>query len=142
MIKVSQYIETMGCEKFKKFLAQSFDINMLFQISDNNIIVLFDGWRGKNMGTWYKFTNDDNVVLEFYSNEYNIQLIKGTIKQTLSLPSTLNDFINDMNRYNVQLYWGEWIDVNFEPKEYLHKDEIRQYYVDLLSKMDKSHELL
>lgn len=142
MIKVSQYIETMGCEKFKKFLAQSFDINMLFQISDNNIIVLFDGWRGKNMGTWYKFTNDDNVVLEFYSNEYNVLFPQNKIKQTIPLPKSLDEFINDMNKYNVQLFWSDWVDANFEPHEYLNKDDIRQYYEDLLGKMDKSHELL
>jgi hypothetical protein len=115
---------------------------MLFQKSDSNIIVLFDGWRGKDMGTWYRYTSDDNVVLEFYSNEYNILLPYNKIKQTLPFPKSLNEFINDMCKYNVQLYWGDWIDENFEPQEYLNNENIRQYYVDLLAKMDKSHELL
>jgi hypothetical protein len=46
-----------------------------------------------------------------------------------------------MNRFGVELYWTRWIDENFEPKEYLHVDDIKKYYVDLLTKLDKSNEL-
>jgi hypothetical protein len=60
----------------------------------------------------------------------------------LSIPTTIDDFINDMNRFGVQLYWTEWIDNNFEPKDYLKSDEIKEYYSNLLLRMGKSHELL
>jgi len=131
-----------GSEKFRTFLNQQFDMNILYQIDNVQTNVLFDGWRGKDMGTWKRFTNDDNIVLEFYPTHYVVVYPKSTAKMLMGLPLTINDFINDMYRDNVQLYYTEWIHENFEPKDYLHKDEIRMYFVDLLSRMDKSHELL
>ena len=142
MLKVVPYIMLHGSEKFQTFLNQRFDMNILYQIDNVQTNVLFDGWRGKNMGTWIRFTNDDNVMLEFYPTLYNAVHPKSTAKYMMPLPLTINEFINDMHRCNVQLYWSEWIHENFEPKDYLHKDEIRQYFVDLLSRMGKSHELL
>jgi hypothetical protein len=133
MRKVVPFIETIGNDKFKQFLIQSFSVEMLKEI--------FDGWRGKDMGSWYKYTNQHGVVLELYPTQYIIVFPKG-VKYTQPLPVTLNDFINDMLRFGVELYWGEYMDMNFEPKDYFHKDEIRDYFVDLLTKMGKSHELL
>ena len=142
-IEVVSYIETTGDEKFKNFLFKPFSFNMLDMISvDINIEVIFDEWKGKNMGNWYKFKNDDNYILEFYSTEYTIIFPDGREKQSLKIPSTINDFINDMNRFNIALYWSKWIDINFEPKQYLKKSDIRNYYQKLLNKMEKSHELL
>ena len=137
---VMPYIETMGCDRYKKFIMQPFSIDML-NSNDDAIPTYFDGWRRKNMGTWEKLTNDDNIILEFYPNQYNIIIPKAN-KITISLPLTINDFINDMQKYNVQLYWSTWMDENFEPKEYLNQNQIREYFVDLLNKMDKSYELL
>ena len=59
-----------------------------------------------------------------------------------AVPATIDDFITDMNGFAVPLYWTEWIDLNFEPKEYLCVEEIKNYFTDLLTKMGKSHELL
>lgn len=134
----------MGSEEFKEFLAKPFTVDMLYPVfNDKSCDTLFDDWRGKNMVNWYKFTNEDNVVLEFYPTYYNVKKdSKDSTTYMLSIPADLNDFINDMDRFGIQLYWSEWVDKNFEPKEYLESDEIRQYFVDLLKKMDKSHELL
>jgi len=142
MIKVIPYIKTNGTQNFKKFLLNSFDVNMLCNITENkNITVLFDGWKGKNMNGWYKFINDNGITLEFYPNHYIIIDNKLNTKQTLPLPQTINDIINDMDRFNIQLYWTKWIDLNFEPNDYLHSDEIKTYYVDLMNKMNKSYEI-
>jgi len=130
MIKVAPYIATIGDEKFKEFLLGEFKTDMLN--------TLFADWREKDMLNWHRFTNGDDVVLEFYADNYVIK--KGDIK--LSLPETINDFINDMRRAGVQLYWTIWIDENFEPKQYLHLNEIENYYREVLKKMDKSQELL
>jgi len=46
-----------------------------------------------------------------------------------------------MDRFGIQLYWNEWIPENFNPKDYLKEDEIRNYYVTLLGRLDKSFEL-
>ena len=144
MIKTVPYILTKGSEKFKDFLALPFTIDMLYPVfGDKSRDMLFDDWRGKDMVNWHRFTNDGKIVLEFYPTYYLIRKDKPeTAKYMLSIPESIDDFINDMDRFKIQLYWTKWIDENFEPKEYLHKDEIEQYFVNLLLKMGKSHELL
>ena len=144
MVSVVPYSETTKSEKFKKFLATSFTVDMLYPVfNDKSVDTLFDGWRGKNMVNWFKFTNDNKIILEFYPTYYTVRKdVKDGITYMLSIPKTINDFINDMNRFGVHLYWTDWIDQNFEPKEYLHINEIKNYFTDLLTKMGKSHELL
>lgn len=144
MIKVTPYNETIGCEKFKEFLAISFKTDMLYSIFyDKSCETLFENWRGKDMLKWSKFNNDE-YTLEFYPTYYTLKKNKpvNSTKYVIPIPKTINDFINDMVRFDIQLYWTPWIDLNFEPKEYLHKDEIKNYFSDLLTKMGKSHELL
>lgn len=144
MIKVTPYNETIGSEKFKEFLATSFRIDMLYPIlGDKSCETLFDDWCGKDMINWYRFINDE-YTLEFYPTYYTLKKNKpvDSTKYMMSIPLTINDFINDMDRFDVKLYWTSWIDQNFEPKEYLHADEIKKYFSDLLGKMGKSHELL
>jgi len=139
-LKVSPYIETIGSEKYRNFILQPFDINMLYSVNNNvQVNVLFQGWRGKNMGYYFKFTNEDNIVIEFRPFSYIIYSPLEVI--TLLSPKTINDFINDMCRYNVQLYWSDWIINNFEPKEFLNKNEIEDYFFKLLTLMEKSAEL-
>lgn len=141
MRKVVPYIKIMGSERFKEFLATPFTVDMLYPVfNDKSCETLFDDWRGKNMVNWYKFSNGDKIILEFFPTYYSVKRDK--IVYMLALPETLNDFINDMDRFGIQLYWSEWIDNNFEPKEYLERDEIHQYFVELLGRMGKSHELL
>jgi len=142
MMKVVPYIFTLGCEKFRLFLIQPFNIDMLSSVTNNNLInILFDGWHGKDMVNWYKFINNDKIILEFFSTYYLIKTESRSLSR-LPIPLTINDFINDMTRFNIQLYWTNWIDKNFEPKDFLNKNDISKYYVDLLDKMGKSHELL
>ena len=145
MIRTVPYKETKGSEGFKKFLATPFTTDMLYPVfGDKSRDTLFDDWRGKDMlNGWSKFTSDE-YTLEFYPTYYTIKKNKpvDSIQYMLSLPETVDGFINDMNRFGVQLYWTEWIDQNFEPKEYLSVDEIKNYWTDLLAKMGKSHELL
>lgn len=143
MIKVLPYIETLGSEKFKEFLLAPFKLNLLVEkIEKNTIInyeVVFDGWYGKSIGDWFKLRNDDGVVLEFYSTHYDIKI--KVVSYRFSLPDTINDFINDMCRLNIDLYWSTWIDEKFEPKEYLNEEGVENYFRGLLGKMDKSHEI-
>lgn len=144
MIKVTPYSLTIGSEKFKEFLAKFFTLDMLYPVfNDQSCDTLFDDWRGKNMMNWHRFTNDE-YTLEFYPTYYTLKKNKpvDSIKYMLSIPKTIDDFINDMDRFSVQLYWTTWIDQNFEPKEYLHVNNIKDYFTDLLAKMGKSQELL
>lgn len=143
MIELARYIDTIGDDKFREFLNQPFKLDMLYPVfGDDSSETLLYGWRGKNMGTWYKFTNEQNDVLEFYPNTFKIRKYKSDITHELPLPTTLHMFIEDMYRYGIDLFWAKWVDENFEPKQYLHKNKIKDYWVKLLEKMDKSHEIL
>jgi hypothetical protein len=143
MIKVTPYLQTKGSEKFKKFLTQPFTIDMLYPVfNEKSCETLFDGWRGKDMFGWHKFTNDDGFILEIFPTRIAIKKnAKDSTSYSIGFPSTINKFIDDVSKFGIQLYWTQWIDDNFEPKEYLHVDEIKPYFVDLLAKLDKSFEL-
>ena len=145
MIKVAPFILTTGTEKFKTFLAQRFTIDMLYPVfGDKSVITLFDGWKGKDMLNWHKFTDDEKNILEFYPNDYYTirKNITNSITYQLTFPKNINSFINDMDRYGIQIYWTNWVDENFEPKDYMHKEEIAKYFTNLLSRIDKSHEII
>lgn len=135
MIKVTPFINTTGSTKFKEFLEHKFTIDML---SHNNENKIFDNWYDDSG----KLINNDNITLVFYPEHYIID--KNDANNTtciIPLPITINDFINDMYRFNINIYWNDIIDEMFEPKEYLHVDEIYNYYKNLLNKLNKSHEL-
>jgi hypothetical protein len=144
-MKAVPFIYTSGSQTFHDFLSVKFKIDMLYPLlGDKDCFRLFDGWRGKDMGSYYKFTNEQEIVLEFYPNHYDICRKDGrnVVKHKIAfLPDNINDFINDMYRYGVELYWSQWVDEHFEPKDFLHKDDIKPYYVDLLNKLDKGFEL-
>lgn len=145
MIKVVPYIQTIGTEKYQSILGQPFDIEMLCLLSDNtDKKTLFEGWRGKNMVNWHKFTNDNGHVIEFYPDHYIVKKAVGSIKfivYQLPLPKTIDDFINDLDRFEIELHWGEWIDEIAEPKDYMNKNEIEGYFTDLLNRIGKGNEI-
>jgi len=143
MIKAVPYIQTLGRETFKKFVQTPFTLDMLFPVfGDKSTQLLFEGWRGKDMMKWYKFIHDDGAVLEFYPNKFVLKKTGKDVGYELLLPSTINDFINITYQYGIELYWTSWVNENFEPKEYLHVEQIKSYFEDLLGRMGKSHELL
>ena len=117
MQKIATYIQTIGSEIFKKFILQPFSINFLYNVTnEEGVNVIFNDWHGKDMGNWFKLYNEDHVVLEFYAGYYMIKYGVRDI-QKLPLPKTINDFINDMDRFKVPLYWNQWIEDKFEPPE-------------------------
>lgn len=131
MIPVVPYIKTLGTERFKEFLNSPFDLDFLLNY--------FDGWKGKVMGDWWKFTND-KITLEFFPVYYDVKKWREDIR--LPLPKTLNDFINDMDRLGIELFWSAWVEENLEPKDFLQQDKIKEYYQNLLNELDKGHEIL
>ena len=147
MIIVTPYINTLGSEKYKNFLTVPFTVDMLGPVLEKSCDTIFEGWRGKSMGSWYKFNNDDKITLEFFVEHYSIGKEANSFKANqrvshkMPFPRDINDFINDMDRFGIKLYWTTWIDQNFEPKEYLEVDKIKDYFVDLLGKLGKSNEL-
>ena len=149
MIQAVPFILTLSTEAFKEFLTKPFTIDMLYPIfNENSGDTLFEGWKGKDMSGWYKFINEEKYILEFYANYYIITKDNPTFKANteamkyrLPLPRDIDDFVNDMNRFNIDLFWSAWICENFEPKDYLRKEDIEKYFSDLLIKMGKFNEL-
>lgn len=137
MIKVSRLVETTGTQIFKEFLQTKFDFKFL--VGENPY---FDCWRMKNMGNWSKYTNDDDIILEAYAETYKIIRPKDAATYEIPIPKDINEFIEDMYRFDIPIYWKPIIDELFEPKDYLNTNNIREYYVELLTKMEKSFELL
>jgi len=143
LIKVIPYIKTTGTQKFKTFLQTPFILDMLYPVSEKSSTdILFEDWHGKDMRNWFKFTNDDGVVLEFFPNGTYVIKKRGDAEHQLVTPKTIDEFINDMDRFGIYIGWSNWIDENFDPKDYLPPDEIKSYFSNLLAKMGKAHELM
>lgn len=133
MIKTNPYILTFGTEEYKKLLLKPF----LF----TDIPSLFYGWKEKEMVNWVRYSYI-NFNLDVFSGYYEI--MDGVKKRKFKLPHplTINDFINDMNRLNIPLNWGKWIDEELKPNDFLEKSEIPEYYKKLLKQINKEHELI
>lgn len=139
MIRVIPYIETLGSKKFKEFLQQEFNFDMIDNVQYSNVPIIFEGWKGEEDDRVVYF-KCDNTYLRFYPHHYEI-LTSWKEEYSFPHPKSVNDFINDMCRIGIELYWSKWIDENFEPKEYMSEGGVEEYFRDLLAKMDKSHEL-
>lgn len=138
MINVVPYIKTIGTEKFKTFLSSPFKWEMLIVDPKNNNFVVFADWKINEElsdDIYHYFVSNENYLL-FTNDYYEINGVN------LPLPIILDDFINDMTRMGVTLYWSNWVLMNFEPKDMYSPKNIKQYYIDLLHKMDKDQELL
>ena len=137
MINVIPYIKTIGTEKFKSFLSSPFKWEMLLVDPEKDNFVVFADWELKELSDdkhhYFKSNKDQNLL--FTKDYYEINGVG------LPLPIIIDDFINDMTRMGVTLYWSNWVLENFEPKDMYSPEGIKQYYVDLLDKMEKGHEL-
>lgn len=139
---IVQYSKTNYSDRFKKYLNKEFSVDYLLpDFIDKKHETIFDGWVGKDMGSWYKFYNDTHT-LEFYNTTYKIKNNKNGEIFEMPIPLTILNFINDMERFEIPLFWSNWIDINFEPFEYLCREQIIEYFTKLLDKLDKSHELV
>lgn len=138
-MKIVTYINTLNTNSYKLFILKPFNINYLYPFNGEDL-VMFNGWKGRSMNNlWYSLSNDDDVIIEYYPSHYIVKHNNTTYK--LPIPITINDFINDMDRCNVDLYWNKDILTNLQPKDYLSDKEIIRYYEKSLLKIDKSHEL-
>lgn len=142
IFKVVPLINTLGTERFKDLLNKDFDYNYICNVNNNEITPIFKGWSGKKNNNNIAFECDyENVTLDFNnSGLYSIRKIGSAIK--LKTPETINDFINAMILNEIDLFWRDWIEEKYEPKDFLANDEIKSYYVDLLNDLNKDGELI
>lgn len=109
-------IKPAGNKKFKEFLAKTFVCDMLFPVyGKSSITTAFNGWKGELFYNWCKFKNDDGDILEFYvEGQYVARANQNSnVGYQLRTPKTINDFIDDMHQFGIQLYWSEWAVKNF-----------------------------
>lgn len=133
-MKVTSYLNTIKNAKYKEFLNQPFNIESTTKI--------FNDFKYKNLASLIKLQGND-IIFEFYTNYYKI-INENTneIIQINKIPTTLYEFIEDINKYNVQIFWSNNIFNTFEPEIILESNDIKTYYENLLKKINKSHELL
>ena len=129
MIEVSKLEDTVKTDVYINYLNNNFDLN--------NLIDVFNYWKVRNMGSYNKFINinDNDIILEIFGTYYII--LNKNNKIQIPLPKTIGEFITDMFRFNIKLFWNDNIMNILEPKDYYHKDKIKNYYINLLTKMNK-----
>ena len=132
MIKVTPFIKTLGTERYKELLSSPFEFSMLE--------THFTGWNEIVEDYYKKYGQGNTVISVLPTPQYEIEILGE--KYIFPHPKTLNDFINDMDRILIDLFWGSWIEENYEPKDFLPQNEIENYYTELLNSLDKGHELL
>ena len=113
-------IKTAGNEKYNEFLTKQFVCDMLFPVyGESSVTTIFQGWRGELMSNWCRLTNDDGNILEFFPEGQYVAKVnnENRVVYQLKTPKTINDFIDDMKKFGVQLYWSDWVVKKFKPKE-------------------------
>ncbi|MFW6243055.1 MAG: hypothetical protein ACOC2W_02755 [bacterium] len=142
MFKVDKSIIHILSIRMVEYLNKPFNVYYLYpDFIEKNEPTIFDGWVGKKLNTWHRLSNDE-FELEFYDESYTIKNNKLNKKYELPIPKTIIEFINDCLKFDIELYWSDYIDKNFEPYEYLTTSQVIEYYKNLLNKMEKSNELL
>jgi len=111
-MKAVSFIQTMGTKKYKTFLSAPFKIEHVQYFNLPEGSIVFDG------------------------DSYSYNKV-----HVAPLPTNLDEFISDMKRIGIILEWKPEAIKGFEIKDILPQKEIQQYWGDLLTKMDKGHEL-
>jgi hypothetical protein len=105
-------IRTTGNKEFAEFLTKTFVCDMLFPVyGEHSVTTIFQGWQGKLFYNWSRFTNGDGDILEFYAEGVYVVKVRnesndGYQRQS---PRTIEEFIDDMHEFGIQLYWSEWM---------------------------------
>ena len=117
MNQVLSDIGTTGNKKFTEFLSKTFVCDMLYPVyEENSVTTIFQGWQGELMYNWSRFSNENGDILEFYAEGvYVIKVRKernnGYQRRT---PITIEEFIDDMNKFGIQIYWSDWVAKEFK----------------------------
>lgn len=138
-MKIVTYIKTINSVAYKSLLLKPFNINLLYDFNGDDLTI-FDGWKGRCINdSWFSLSNDNDDIIEYYPAYYMVKLNNKSYK--LPIPITINDFINDMDRCGIDLYWKESVLLGLQPQDYLSTEQIIKHYKDSLLKIDKSYEL-
>ena len=101
-----------GNPKYTEFLDKQFECDMLYPVyGDSSVTTIFDGWHGELNYNWSRFTNDDGDILEFYAEGVYVVKVRKESRDGYQrrTPKTIEEFIDDMHEFGVQLYWSDWV---------------------------------
>lgn len=84
----------------------------------------------------FEFLSNNTYVVEYYDESETL------VKYTLPKPNILGDFIDDMTRLNIPLFWNPHIVDNYEPHNLLDVDLIENFFREKLNNIEKGFELL
>ncbi len=113
-------IGTAGNRKFTEFLAKTFVCDVLYPVyGESSVTKIFQSWQGELMFNWCRFTNDDGNILEFYAEGQYVIRARNVSKDyyQLKTPRTINEFLEDMKKFGIQLFWSDWVEKKFKPKD-------------------------
>ena len=106
-----------GNPKFKEFLAKTFVCDMLFPVyGKSSAKPIFTGFQGEQFYNWSRFTNDDGDILEFYAEGVYVTKVRNESNNGYQrrTPKTIEEFLDDMKRFGVQLHWSDWVVKKFK----------------------------
>jgi len=118
MKQVLPDFETTGNKKIKEFLAKQFVCDMLFPVyGESSVTTIFQGWQGELFYNWSRFINDDGDILEFYAEGIYVAKVNNESRDVYQLhaPKSIKEFIDDMKKFGVQLFWSDWVVKKFKP---------------------------
>lgn len=104
--------------------------------TDENQKVLFDGWICKNMQFYQEIYNEEKkIFITFESNEYAVRYLK---KEFLfpTLPETIDEFITDLKRVGIALFWKEELLNKHTIEALTSKKKVIDYY-GIIKKIEK-----
>ena len=111
-------IGTIGNEKITEFLSKTFVCDMLFPVyGEHSVTTIFDGWQGELFYNWSRIKNNAGDILEFYAEGVYVVKVRNESNDVYQrqTPKTIEEFIDDMNEFGIQLYWSDWVVKKFKP---------------------------
>jgi len=100
-------------------------------------IVLFEGWVCKDMHHYQEiYDKEKNIVITFEINEYEVNY-SGRKFLFQVLPDTIDDFINDLKRIGIKLFWKQEIADIYGIDNITSNKKIIDYYA-LIKKLNGS----
>ena len=118
MKQVLPDIGTIGNKEFTEFLDKQFVCDMLFPVyGEHSVTTIFQGWHGELMYNWTRFKNDNGDILEFYAEGQYVAKVRNESRDVYQrrTPKTIEEFIDDMKMFGIQLHWSDWVVKKYHP---------------------------
>ncbi len=106
-------------------------LNRLKAWEDNEHNVIFDGWTCKDLGMFQVLVREhDSTKIEItpYSG-YAVTTDTGKRIEFYCLPDTVDEFITDMKRLGIKLFWKDWVMNEYGDKITSDKKVVEYYRI-------------